>query len=103
MDGDATHNPEAIMQIVDLMDKYNIGYCSVNHNRNRCLTCGYENAEKEMTECPKCGSKDIDTLQRITGYLVGTTSRWNSAKLSELKDRVIHSENKQDICSCEQC
>lgn len=67
MDGDATHNPEAIMAIVDIMDKYNIGYCSVNHNRNRCLTCGYENAEKEMTVCPKCGSEDIDTLQRITG------------------------------------
>ena len=67
MDGDATHNPEAIMRIVDLMDKYNIGYCSVNHNRNRCLKCGYENAEKEMTVCPKCGSEDIDTLQRITG------------------------------------
>ena len=67
MDGDATHNPEAIMRIVDLMDKYNIGYGSINHNRNRCLKCGYENAEKEMTVCPKCGSKDIDTLQRITG------------------------------------
>jgi ribonucleoside-triphosphate reductase len=103
MDGDATHNPEAIMRIVDIMDKYNIGYCSVNHNRNRCLDCGYENADKEMKTCPKCGSNNIDTLQRITGYLVGTTSRWNSAKLSELKDRVIHSENKQDICSCEQC
>ena len=30
IDGDATHNPEAIMSIVDLMDKYDIGYCSVN-------------------------------------------------------------------------
>jgi ribonucleoside-triphosphate reductase len=90
VDGDATHNPEAIMRIVDLMDKYNIGYCSVNHNRNRCLKCGYENAEKEMNTCPKCGSEDIDTLQRITGYLVGTTSRWNNAKLSELRDRVTH-------------
>lgn len=67
MDGDATHNPEAIMRIVDIMDKYNIGYCSVNHNRNRCLDCGYENAEKEMNKCPKCGSENIDTLQRITG------------------------------------
>ena len=37
IDGDATHNPDAIMQIVDLMDKYDIGYGSVNHNRNRCL------------------------------------------------------------------
>ena len=68
IDGDATHNPEAIMAVVDMMDKYNIGYGSVNHNRNRCM----------------------QWLQRITGYLVGTTDRWNHAKLSELNDRVVH-------------
>ena len=90
MDGDATHNPEAIMRVVDMMDKYNIGYGSVNHNRNRCLDCGYENAEAHLEVCPKCGSSHIDRLQRITGYLVGTTDRWNQAKLAELNDRVTH-------------
>ena len=90
IDGDATHNPEAIMQIVDLMDEYNIGYGSVNHNRNRCMHCGYEDASEDLKICPKCGSTNIDTLQRITGYLVGTTDRWNSGKLAELKDRVVH-------------
>ena len=90
IDGDATHNPQAIMDIVDLMDKHNIGYCSVNHNRNRCLDCGYEDAQKNLTVCPKCGGKNIDKLQRITGYLVGTTERWNQSKLAELNDRVIH-------------
>ncbi|MDR1717304.1 MAG: anaerobic ribonucleoside triphosphate reductase [Prevotella sp.] len=90
MDGDATHNPEAIMTVVDMMDKYNIGYASVNHNRNRCLKCGYENAATQINECPRCGSMQIDRLQRITGYLVGTTDRWNSAKLAELNDRIVH-------------
>ncbi len=90
IDGDATHNPESIMQIVDLMDKYNIGYGSINHNRNKCLNCGYENSEKEIKTCPNCGSTNIDKLQRITGYLVGTTDRWNSSKLAELNDRVTH-------------
>lgn len=90
IDGDATHNPEAVMAIVDMMDKYDIGYGSVNHTRNRCMDCGYENAEKNLQICPKCGSKNIDRLQRITGYLVGTTDRWNKAKLAELNDRVIH-------------
>ena len=90
MDGDATHNPEAIMRVVDMMDKYNIGYGSVNHNRNRCLDCGYENAEAHLEVCPKCGSSHIDRLQRITGYLVGTTDRWNQAKLAELNDRITH-------------
>ena len=90
IDGDATHNPEAVMQIVDIMDKYNIGYGSVNHNRNRCMTCGYEDSQADLKVCPKCGSTDIDKLQRITGYLVGTTDRWNSAKLAELRDRIVH-------------
>jgi ribonucleoside-triphosphate reductase len=90
IDGDATHNPEAVMRIVDMMHEYNIGYGSVNHTRNRCMDCGYENAEKEMKQCPKCGSSNVDRLQRITGYLVGTTDRWNKGKLAELNDRVIH-------------
>lgn len=90
IDGDATHNPQAIADIVDLMDKNNIGYCSVNHNRNRCMDCGYEDAQDSLSVCPHCGSTHIDKLQRITGYLVGTTDRWNSAKLAELKDRVVH-------------
>ncbi|WP_295811805.1 anaerobic ribonucleoside triphosphate reductase [uncultured Apibacter sp.] len=90
IDGDATHNPQSIMTVVDMMDKYNMGYSSVNHTRNRCLQCGYENASSQLDECPKCGSTHIDRLQRITGYLVGTTDRWNFAKLAELNDRIIH-------------
>lgn len=90
IDGDATHNPQAIIDIVDLIDKYNIGYGSVNHNRNRCMECGYEDATDGLECCPECGSRNIDKLQRITGYLVGTTDRWNSAKLAELNDRVVH-------------
>lgn len=90
LDGDATHNPESVEAVVDLMDKYNMGYGSVNHTRSRCMDCGFENAEADLEECPMCGSKNIDTIQRITGYLVGTTSRWNAGKLAELKDRVTH-------------
>lgn len=90
LDGDATHNPEAIRRVVDMMDHYNMGYGSVNHTRNRCLDCGYENAASHLDTCPRCGSHRIDRLQRITGYLVGTTDRWNNAKLAELNDRVTH-------------
>ena len=90
IDGDATHNPSVISSVVDMMDKYDMGYGSVNHNRNRCLDCGYENADANLEVCPKCGGHHIDKLQRITGYLVGTTDRWNSGKLAELHDRVTH-------------
>ena len=56
-----------------LLDKYNMGYGSVNHTRSRCMSCGFENADATLKTCPVCGSDDIDTIQRITGYLVGTT------------------------------
>ena len=100
IDGDATHNPQVIMSVVDMMDQLNMGYGSVNHNRNRCMDCGYENADDHLEKCPKCGSQNIDKLQRITGYLVGTTDRWNSGKLAELNDRVTHidhSAQDQDL------
>ncbi len=96
IDGDATHNPSVIASVVDMMDRYNMGYGSVNHNRNRCLDCGYENADADLEVCPKCGGYHIDKLQRITGYLVGTTDRWNSGKLAELHDRVTHIDTPQD-------
>ena len=32
----------------------------------------------------------FERIRRITGYLVGTTDRWNNAKKAELKDRVKH-------------
>ena len=32
----------------------------------------------------------FERIRRITGYLVGTLSKWNNAKRSEEKDRVKH-------------
>ena len=97
LDGNAAHNPASIEAVVDLMDKYNMGYGSVNHTRSRCMSCGFENADANLERCPVCGSEDIDTIQRITGYLVGTTSRWNSGKLAELHDRVTHIDGDCEI------
>ena len=96
MDGELEKNPEAIMNIVDLMYKYNIGYGSVNHNVARCEDCGHESVKEfEKNEngelcCPICGSTYVTHLQRITGYLVGTIDRWNSGKQAEWRDRVNH-------------
>lgn len=90
LDGDATHNIECIKQTVDLMDKYNMGYGSVNHTRSRCLDCGFENADGDLKVCPVCGGTNIDIIQRITGYLVGSVSSWNEGKKAELRDRVTH-------------
>ena len=89
IDGDATENPEAIDDIVKLSIKNNAGYISVNHFQKRCPNCNFESKDKDLNYCPHCGTK-MDTLQRITGYLVGTTDRWNPGKLAELNDRIQH-------------
>ena len=34
----------------------------------------------------------FERIRRITGYLVGTTDRWNNGKQHELADRVTHGE-----------
>lgn len=95
-DSDIENNPWCIMNVVDEMKKNNIGYGSINHTIARCLDCNFTNADKNMTECPHCGSKNVSVIQRITGYLVGDVRKWNSGKSAELKDRIIHGniENK---------
>lgn len=32
----------------------------------------------------------FERIRRITGYLVGSTDRWNNAKRAEERDRVKH-------------
>lgn len=67
LDGDATKNPDSIMDIVDLAYKNNIGYLSVNHFQTRCPNCNYEsNDNNGETVCPHCGT-ELTILQRITG------------------------------------
>ena len=36
-------------------------------------------------------ARAFERIRRITGYLVGTTERWNDAKKAEERDRVKHS------------
>lgn len=95
IDGNAQKNPQAIMDIVKTMLNYNIGYGSINFARARCLDCGYEDGSAKFDKCPKCGSENVDVIERITGYLVGTTNRWNDGKRAELRNRVTHDTGKQ--------
>ena len=90
VDGDPEKNVLAVEQMVNLMRKYEVGYGSINHARARCLDCGHESGSDLFDICPKCDSTNVDVLERITGYLVGGTNKWNNGKKSELKDRVSH-------------
>lgn len=89
VDGSLAHNPEAVEAIVRLMRSENVGYGSINHPVDRCGNCGLEGIIDEA--CPTCGEHErIERIRRITGYLVGTMDRWNSAKREEERARVKH-------------
>lgn len=95
VDGDPEKNVAAVEQMVNLMRKHNIGYGSINHAKVRCLDCGHESGSDLFEVCPKCNSNNVDVLERITGYLVGGTTKWNGGKKAELKDRVSHTSGEK--------
>lgn len=65
VDTNTINNPEAIGKIVDLTDKYNIGYVGINHAIIKCADCGFESLSLNSIKCEKCGSENIDTMQKI--------------------------------------
>lgn len=60
-----THSPEEVEDVVDLMDKYNMGYGTINFSKSKCGNCGFEIARLGLRYCPVCDSEDIKILQRI--------------------------------------
>ena len=88
LDGEAQKNVKAITKIVKVMHDEGIGYGSINHPVDTCNACGYRGAI--FDKCPVCQSENILRMRRITGYLTGDLSTWNSAKRAEEHDRVKH-------------
>ncbi len=90
-DGDVSKNIPALNQLVKAMANANMGYASINHPVDQCLSCGYSGIIDQA--CPVCQNADedyIERIRRITGYLVGDMSRWNAAKSSEERERIKH-------------
>jgi len=52
----------------------------------------YYNDHKEWLDAP-----DFERLRRITGYLVGTLSRFNDAKKAEVSQRLSHSVGQYTV------
>jgi ribonucleoside-triphosphate reductase len=66
---------------------------------DRDPVCGYTGVINDT--CPNCGRKEsegprFERIRRITGYLVGTTDRFNNAKRAEEHDRVKHTDKVID-------
>ena len=58
------------------MHKHGIGYGSINHPVDGCLVCKHQGIIEN--ECPKCGNKDennIERIRRITGYFMGELNK----------------------------
>ncbi len=92
MDGDPLKNLDAFEKIVRHMHDTGVGYGSINHPVDRDPVCGYNGIIGDS--CPQCGRTEeehkFERIRRITGYLVGTTDRFNNAKQTEERDRVKH-------------
>ncbi len=59
------HNIDALETIVIYAMEHDIPYFAVNVPNDTCLDCGYTDEFNDV--CPKCGSKHIQHLRRVTG------------------------------------
>jgi ribonucleoside-triphosphate reductase (formate) len=77
---------EGLMEFaLNMARKTNIGYFTFTKDMTQCADC--RNIEGGIHgECKLCGSKNVESYSRITGY-ISPTSRWNAGKAQELRDR----------------
>lgn len=88
------NNIDALEQIVDEMMDKDIPYGAVNVPNDKCLDCGYQDEFND--HCPICGSKHIQQLRRVTGYLTGDyMTAFNAGKQQEVQMRVKHMTKEQ--------
>ena len=89
---DDSPSPEVIMEIINYAYKRtNISYIGINFHIRYCKECG-ENIENNLTSCPKCNSKNIQGISRVTGYL-SLDERFGPGKYEERLDRRSHTGN----------
>lgn len=83
-------NTKAVEDIIDYaFNELDIPYLAFNFPIDSCLDCGYQG--EFNNECPECGSKNIQQLRRVTGYLTTDYRNFNDGKQAEVKERVKHS------------
>ena len=84
------NNIDALEEIVNYAMDKDIPYFAINVPSDSCNDCGFQGDIGET--CPKCGSKKIQRLRRVTGYLTGSYKEaFNLGKQQETEMRVKHS------------
>ena len=90
LEGGVKNNLEALEQIVNYAMDKDIPYFAINVPNDTCLECGY--TDEFNDKCPMCGSKNIQQLRRVTGYLTGNyKTAFNKGKQQETEMRYKHS------------
>ena len=90
LDGTFVKNTKAVEDIIDYAFKVrDIPYLAFNFPIDTCLDCGYQDEFNDV--CPQCGSKNIQQLRRVTGYLTTDYRNFNDGKIAEVNERVKHS------------
>ncbi len=97
------NNIPAVMEIIRFIYD-NIMYAELNTKSDYCQECGYDGEilldDNLEWYCPNCGNRDHDKLnvaRRTCGYI--GTNFWNRGRTQEIKERVLHVDNKAD-CGC---
>lgn len=93
-----TNNLDAVMEVIKFIYD-NIMYAELNTKSDYCQACGYDGEilldDDLEWYCPNCGNRNHDTLnvaRRTCGYI--GTNFWNKGRTQEIKERVIHIDNK---------
>ena len=94
------NNLEVVIQIIKFIYD-NIMYAELNTKSDYCQKCGFD-GEIQIDDnlewyCPNCGNRDHNTLnvaRRTCGYI--GSNFWNKGRTQEIKERVLHIDNKDD-------
>ncbi|HIU40720.1 MAG TPA: anaerobic ribonucleoside-triphosphate reductase [Candidatus Aphodocola excrementigallinarum] len=93
-----TNNLDAVMEVIKFIYD-NIMYAELNTKSDYCQECGYDGEilldDNLEWYCPNCGNRNHDTLnvaRRTCGYI--GTNFWNKGRTQEIKERVVHIDNK---------
>lgn len=76
---------EQYRQLLRVASEYGCSYFTFNCKNTVCNDCGYISKDT-LDVCPKCGSKNLDYISRIIGYLKRISS-FNEARQVEAKMR----------------
>ena len=93
-------NIEAVIEVIKFIYD-NIMYAELNTKSDYCQECGFDGEilidENLEWYCPNCGNRNHDTLnvaRRTCGYI--GSQFWNKGRTQEIKERVLHLDNKDD-------